>query len=188
MWLELEQGVSRDLRRRLRLDVANPHPDRPGRRALVLRAAHTVLPEAFVEDLPAIARAEVEAGLTGPLREAIATADPTEGAVGPLRDRLVKRLGGQPGLGGALLLADQVHLRRLVRGDMPAIVAVGCVRWYGAYRSLTDPQAQTVASLLGLEDAWLRSPPDRLRLEEAMRAEAVSLVGEDPEDLLDVSV
>lgn len=188
MWLELEKGVARDLRRRLRLDVAEPHPDRPGRRALVLRAAHTVLPEAFVEDLPAIARAEVEAGLTGPLREAIAAAEPTEEAVGPLRDRLVKRLGGQPGLGGALLLADQVHLRRLVRGDVPAIVAVGCVHWYGAYRSEDDPNAGLVASLLRMEGAWLQTSNGRPRLEAEMRAEAVSLVGEDPEDLLDVSV
>lgn len=76
----------------------------------------------------------------------------------PLRDRLVERLGGQPGLVGALVLADQVHLRRLVRGDVPTIVAVGCIHWYGAYRSDTDPDAQVVASLLELEDAWLRGP------------------------------
>ena len=188
MWLELEKGVARDLRRRLRIDVADPHPHQAGRRSLVLRAAETVLPEAFMQDLPAVARAEVDAGLTGPLREAIATAEPTEEAVEPLRDQVVGRLRGQAGLVGALLVADHVHLRRLVRGDVPVIVAVICVHWYGAYRSDDDPNASVVASLLRMEDAWLQTPNGRPRLEAEMRAEAVSLVGEDPEDLLDVSV
>lgn len=65
---------------------------------------------------------------------------------------------------------------------------MGCIHWYGAYRSDTDPDAQVVASLLELEDAWLRGPRDRPRLEAEMRTEAVSLVGEDPDDLLDMSV
>lgn len=105
-----------------------------------------------------------------------------------LRDKVVERLSGQSGLAGALVLADQVHLRRLVRRDVPAIVAVQCVHWYGAYRSETDPNAQLVASLLQLEDAWLNKLEGRSQLEDAMRAHAISLVGESPEDLIDLNV
>lgn len=75
-----------------------------------------------------------------------------------------------------------------MRGAVPAIVAVGCIHWYGAYRSNDDPNEHLIASLLGLEDAWLQDFDHRPRLEAAMRAAAVSLVGEHPKDLLDVAV
>lgn len=188
MWLELERGIARDLRRRLRIDVADPHPGQPGLRSLVLEAAHTFLPEAALEGLPAIAQTEVEVGFTGPLREAIAAAEPNEEAVQPLRDLVVEGLTGMHGSVGALLLVDQIHLRRLVRGNVPVIVAVRCVHWYCSYRTTDDPDARLVASLLALDYEWLRSRKDRPRLEEAMRAEAVSLVGEQPDDLLNVTV
>lgn len=98
VWLELEKGVSRGLRLRRGIDIVPPHHDQAGRRALVLQAAHTVLPEASVVDLPAIARVEVEARLTGPLREAIAAADRNDESLLSLRDRLVVQLGERPGL------------------------------------------------------------------------------------------
>ena len=146
------------------------------------------MPKADVDSLPAIARDEVAAGLTGPTRRAIATADPTQSTVTELRDHLVERLSGRVDGAGAVLLADRVHLSRLVRGDVPAIVAVGCVGWYGAYRSAADPNASLVASLLRLSEAWMRRPADRPRLERSMMDEAASLIGDQPDDLLDAPI
>lgn len=99
--------------------------------SLVLQAAHTLLPEANVTDLPKIARDEVLAGLTGPLREATAVADEQVEDKNWLRDQIVKRLSGRSGWVGAIMVADQIHLRRLVQGHVPAIVTVECVHWYG---------------------------------------------------------
>lgn len=110
MWLQLEKGVARHCRNRLHFDVGDPAPDEPARRALAMEAAHSVLPECAMENLPVMARLELDSGLTGPLREAVAGAAPTEEAVGPLRDRLVESLSGQPGHVGALVLSDHIHL------------------------------------------------------------------------------
>lgn len=54
MWLELEKGTARHLRRLLHIDVGALDPARPSRRALMFEAAHTVLPEAGVENLPGV--------------------------------------------------------------------------------------------------------------------------------------
>lgn len=187
MWLTLEKGIARALRRRHGPDL-DSRPEQDGRRALVLQAAQTLLPEAGVDSLPGLARDEVAAGLTGPIRRAIAATDPTQSAVAELRDHLVERLSGRLDGTGAVLVADRVHLTRLVRGDVPAIVAIGCVGWYGAYRSSADPTASLVASLLRLSEAWMQRPADRAPLERAMVDQAASLVGDQPDDLLDATV
>lgn len=188
MWLRLERGVARRLRRMHRVAISDPNSDQNERLSFVLQAAHTLLPEADVSDLPAIAREEVRAGLTGPLRRAMAATDEQSDDTSRLRDQVVEGLSGRSGLVGAITLADQVHLRRLVRGEVPPVVAVGCLQWYGHYRKSGAPNTQLVAPLLSLGEAWLRSPPDRPRLESAMHDEAVILVGTHPEDLIDIPV
>jgi len=95
--LTLEGGVLRDLHRRLHIDLPGVEPSDDTRRSLVLDAAHTVFPEAAVQGLPDTARAELTAGLTGPLRHAIAAADPSDSALPGLRDQLVEHLTGDPG-------------------------------------------------------------------------------------------
>lgn len=85
-------------------------------------------------------------------------------------------------------MADQVHLARLVRGDVPEIVAAGCLAWYGAWRSHNDPHTREVNVLQELYDAWVQRAGDRRELEEAMKAEARSVVGDQPGDLLDATV
>lgn len=193
MLLTLEKGVLGDLRRLLHVDVqgtsaADHDRDGPSRESLIFYAAHTVLPEAAEESLPGIARAELTAGLGGPLREAIAQTDSNDPALPGLRDQLVTHLGGQPGRLGAILVADHVPLARLVRGDAPAIVAVGCLFWYGSYRSDSDPHTDLVRALQELHDTWLSRPGDQPATERAMVELAISVAGERPADPLDVTV
>lgn len=163
-------------------------PAEDTQRALVLQAAHTVLPEAAVESLPALARAELTAGHTGPLRQAIADTDPYDSALPGLRDQLLKHLTGDPGLLGAITFTDRVHLARLIRGDVPPIVAVGCLLWYGAYRSDRDPNTAVLRELFDLRDTWLNRPQDRPDLDTAMTDHATSVLGDHPENPLTVTV
>ena len=188
MRLTLEGGVLRDLHRRLHIDLPGVEPSDDTRRSLVLDAAHTVFPEAAVQGLPDTARAELTAGLTGPLRHAIAAADPSDSALPGLRDQLVEHLTGDPGRLGAITLADRVHLARLIRGDVPPILAVGCLLWYGAYRTDHDPDAAVLRALFELRDTWLNQPQDRPDLDQAMTDHATSVLGDHPEDPLTVTV
>lgn len=189
MWLILEKGILRHLHRRHSTEIVDPFPDEPGRRALVLEAAHTILPEAGVADLPAIARTEMESGLAGLLRQAISAIGPRQDEeLISLRDQLVRRLGGRPARPGAISLADQVHLARLVRGDVPEVVAAGCLAWYGACRGHDDPHTRVVGVLQNLYDVWAQRSSDRPGIEEAMKTEARSVVGDRPGDLLDATV
>lgn len=141
-----------------------------------------------MENLPKIARSEVAAGLTGPLREEIARTQAWEDAVEPLRDRLVRRLSGQDGYQGAIVVADRIHLGRLVNQDVPAIVAVYCLGWYGSYRDESDPYYGLVQSLLRLYTEWVRDGSDRPRISDVMRAEAAAVIGEHPMNLIDIPV
>lgn len=106
-----------------------------------------------------------------------------------LRDDLLHRLGGAPsGLPAALVVVDQVHLRRLVRGVVPAVIATANLFWYDAYRGDVDPHAGAVDLLRPLFEAWRRNPGERNSVEERMRQVAVGVVGERPDDLLDAVV
>lgn len=155
---------------------------------MVLEAAESLLPECAVENLPGLARDELAAGLNGPLRRQIAATEATEDALDPLRDRLVTQISGLDPRKGAIVVADQVHLRRLVRGDVPPIVSAGCLSWYGSYRQPEDPDADEIAALLEFEQAWLDFPKRRARLDEQMMAIAVGVVGERPTSLIDDDV
>jgi hypothetical protein len=190
MWLVLEKSGVRNQRRELGVeDLHDPHPELPARRPLVLTAAHTLLPEAGTDVLPELARREVEDGLTGPLRTALARCEDDSPAVEDLRDRLVAQLGGgRPGPVAAVAVADQVHLRRLVRGVVPAVIATGNLLWYDGYRQDSAPHVEAVAALRGLYAAWKRQPGQRRVVEDEMRRVAVGVVGADPDDLLDVVV
>lgn len=188
MWLQLEKGSAKGNRNFLRYNLGDPDPGGPARRALAMEAAHSALPECGVEGLPGIARRELASGLGGPLRRAIAEAEPTEEAIESLRDQLVASLSGQTGHRGALVLTDHIHLSRLVRGDVPAMVAVECLLWYGAYRGDDDPHADQIAWLRRMDEEWWEKQRHRPRLELEMLAVAFSVVGEDPEDLLDKRV
>lgn len=174
MLLTLEDGVLRNLHRRLHIDLPGMDLSEQTRRALVLDPAHTVFPEAAVEGLPDTARAELTAGLTGPLRHAIADADPSDSALPGQRDQLLDHLTGDHGRLGAITLADRVHLARLVRGDVPPILAVGCLLWYGAYRTDHDPNTAVLRALFELRDTWLNRPQDRPDLDKAMSDHATS--------------
>lgn len=188
-WLRLEIGIARNLRRTQTTTLEGFSPKQKTRRSLILHAAHTLLPEADVEDLPSIARAEIKAGLNGPLRQAIAEADKrAEEKLEKLRDQLIERMSGRFDWVGALMLADQIHLRRLVRRDVPAIVAIECVLWYGAYRGTKRPNVDLVSSLRDLDEDWLKNPKRRLNTEQKMRQEAISLVGNHPTDLIDTII
>jgi len=188
MWLVLETGAARGLRRRHGVRFDLPEPERGGARVLPVEAAHTCLPEAALTSLPALARRERAAGLTGPVRTRLASTDPDdEQTLGDLRDELVDRLGGSADRLGALRLCDQVHLSRLVRGEVPAVVAASCVAWYSAYRSPADPHAGALADLRRLLDRWLAEPAARADVDRVITACAVDLVGADPLDLLVVA-
>ncbi|MBS2936995.1 hypothetical protein KDN32_04460 [Nocardioides sp. J2M5] len=185
MLLNLEKGVWRDLTRRRGVSFVDPRLAQPARAALVLQAAHTLLPEAGVTALPSIARDELQEGLSGPLRTAIADSDPSsEGTVEGLRDQLVGTLVATPGRVGALMLADRVHLSRLVRDEIPPIIASACVCWYGAYRLPDDPYGHQITTLRGLYHSWLTVPTERPRIEKQMRGAAVQVVGGHPDSLI----
>lgn len=183
LWLTLELGVANDLRRH-GIDVGAPL-ERYGRHPLVLEAAETLFPESAVDNLPPIAREEIAAGLGGPLREAIAAAEPRGSEIEALRDALVTRASALDPQRGAIVVADQVHLQRLVRGDVPTIVALGCLSWYAAYRQPEDPHAEALTALCELEQAWRHHPDQRAGLDEQIHSIAVAIVGEHPTALVD---
>ena len=79
----------------------------------------------------------------------------------------------------------QVHLRRLVRGEVPAIIALRCLAWYGAHRQPGDPNAAAITVLRELEQAWRHHPDQRADLEAQIRAIAVDVVGQHPTTLID---
>jgi hypothetical protein len=189
MWLTLEKGVLRGLRLRHGIELAEPDPGQPGRRALILHAVHTVLPEADEDDLPALARSELDAGLTGPVRAALADTDPADhDQLVELRDRLLEAASPQPGRTGVIMLADRIHLGRLVRGETHPVIAAGCVYWYGAYRPVDDPHQRQVAALRTLYHDWVNHPTERTGTEKSIKAVAAEVVGDQPEDLLDQPV
>lgn len=115
MWLQLEVGTARSLRRRVPTAI-DPAPltdsQGHGRRALVVEAAHTYFPEAGIEDLPALAREEIAAGLDGRLRRRIAASGADDPALPLLRDELVAQLGGTADITGALTVVDRVYTGR----------------------------------------------------------------------------
>lgn len=183
-WLDLELGAARSLRRHYGV-VRDSPPRNQGRRSLVLQAAHSLLPEAGVEDLPAYAREEVEAGMSGPLRQRIAATEAQAGLLDPLRDQLVAQISGRTPQQGAIVVVDQVHLRRLVRREVPAIVSVRCLSWYGAYRHADDAHAEDIALLIELGQEWLHRPTRRAELSARIMERAESLVGRFPTTLID---
>ena len=187
-WLTLELGVADHLRRLENIAVSAPH-GRHGRRALILEAAHTLFPEADVENLPRLARQELAAGMTGPLRQKIAATDADEDALNPLRDQLVAKISGyKPEQEAAIVIADQVHLRRLVRGHVPTIIALDCLGWYGSYRHPSDPNAEAIAVLAELNRAWHRRPEHRAQLHQRIMGIAHDVVGRSPTTLIDDDV
>ena len=189
MLLTLEKRACRDLTRRRGVNFKDPRLAQPARATLVLQAAHTLLPEAEVTGLPSIARDELRAGLSGPLRTVIGDTDPSSG--GPLeglRDQLVKTLVPTTGRVGALMLADRVHLSRLVLDEVPPVIAAACVCWYGAYRDAEDPYDHQVSLLHDLYKTWLDLSTERPRTEQLMREAAWQVVGDRPQNLIDRSV
>jgi hypothetical protein len=176
MWLNLEVGTARSLRRRLhtRIDTP-PSPDQRsyGRRALVVEAAHTYFPEAAVESLPEIAAAEVAIGLTGRLRHWIATTDPDDPVLHLLRDDLIARLGGTADVTGALTVVDRVYASRLLRHQVPPIITASCVTWYGHWRtSNAGPALDTAEALQGCVAAWTAHSHQRADLDVQIVAHA----------------
>lgn len=192
MWLNLEAGSAKFLRVRYRIPIeVPPFPGTRwhGRRALVVEAALTELPESELEELPDIAAAEVEAGLGGPIRTQIARSTPRSPTLVALRDQLVEQLGGSADTTGALTLTDRVHLGRLMHGKVPPIIAAFCVAWYGHWRATNrGPHLAEAAALKGLADDWLEQPGERRIIERRIVAEAQQLVGTAPTELIDVSV
>lgn len=77
---------------------------------MIVQAANSLLPEAFVEELPALARAEIAVGLAGPLRERIAVCEPHDPELVQLRDDVVVQLGGSADGAGAITVTDRVYL------------------------------------------------------------------------------
>jgi hypothetical protein len=173
MWLNLEAGAANDLNRRHRAHISVPEY-REGRghgpRALVVEAANSILPEADVEDLPSLARAELAAGQSGPLRQAIAECDERDPRLVQLRDKLVTQLGGSADGIGAMTLTDQVYLSRLEQHAVPPAITAACIRWYGHWRTASSgpslPMAEAMADLL---QRWQHHPDQRNSIDHEIR-------------------
>lgn len=181
MWLNLEAGTARSLRIRhgIHLDASDMSD---GRRALVVEAAHTYFPEAGLEELPAIAAAEVAAGLTGLLRSRFATTDPDDPVLSLLRDELIADLGGSADCTGALTVVDRVYASRLVRHQVPPIITARCIAWYGHWRSCNaGPALETAQALAQCANAWTVGPEWRTELDAEILTHARALAG-DPLD------
>lgn len=86
------------------------------------------------------------------------------------------------------MLADRVHLSRLVLDEVPPVIAAACVCWYGAYRDVEDPYEHQVALLHVLYKTWLDLSAERPRTEQLMREAAWQVVGDRPQNLIDRSV
>lgn len=179
----MELGTANTLRLH-GIDVGAPL-ERYGRHPLVLEAAETIFSESAEDNLPPIGRKEIAAGLRGPLREAIAAAEPSGSEIEALRDALVTRVSGLEPQRRAILVADQVHLRRLVHGEVPAIIALSCFTWYGAYRQPDDPHTKEITALRELTQTWRHHSEQRAGFEEQIRSIAAAIVGEHPTTLID---
>lgn len=191
MWLNLEAGVARSLNRLHDARLSVPvHSDTRshGDRALIVEAANSVLPEAAVQTLPPLARGEVATGKSGVLREQIAATDDDDAALVHLRDELVARLGGSADGVGAIRLTDRVYLGRLVQGHVPPIVGVGCVGWYGHWRSHAGPSLDTATALAELWHRWIDQPSQRGQTDAAILDLARRAVGADISDLISAPV
>lgn len=187
MWLNLEAGCARSLRIHDKLITFDQFDSGQGRRrrALVVEAAHTLLPEAGLEDLPHLAQAELRQGLTGPLRARIAASQPEDPQLATLRDSLVTQLGGSADCIGALTLVDHVYLGRLVHGKVPPVITARCVWWYGYWRANNGPSTTMADALQDLAESWLASPAQRDVIDGRIIAEARAVVGDDPPELAD---
>ncbi|MFT4167153.1 MAG: hypothetical protein QM650_18095 [Microlunatus sp.] len=181
MWLNLEVGAARSLRRLAPADVDVPSADdsgRYGRRALVVEAAHTYFPEAVIESLPELARTEIAAGLGGELRSRIAETDEDDPTLQRLCDRLVTRLGGTADVNGALTLVDRVYAGRLLRRQVPPIVTASCVAWHGHWRSTNGgPFLGVAEELRRAMENWIADPRQRPDLDVQIIAGARQLAG-----------
>ncbi|QDP95388.1 hypothetical protein FOE78_05175 [Microlunatus elymi] len=173
MWLNLEAGAGKDLNRRYEAHFAVPdHHLGPGHgpKALIVEAANSILPEAGIEDLPALARAELAAGRSGPLREAIADCHESDPHLRELRDRLVRHFGGRADSVGAITLTDHVYLGRLEHDAVPPAITAACISWYGHWRAACSgpslPMAETMAELL---QRWQRHPAQRSSIDHQIR-------------------
>ena len=192
MWLQLEVGTARSLRRRVPTAI-DPAPltdsQGHGRRALVVEAAHTYFPEAGIEDLPALAREEIAAGLDGRLRRRIAASGADDPALPLLRDELVAQLGGTADTTGALTVVDRVYTGRQLRHLVPPIITASCVAWYGYWRSNNGgPSLAAAEALSHAADAWVAQPSRRPELDTEIIATAQLLAGAQLIALEDVAV
>ena len=191
MWLNLEAGCERVLRlhdKPMSFSTFDTGPGRP-RRALVVEAAHTLLPEAGLEDLPHLAQAELRHGLTGPLRAEIAASSSDGPHLAALRDSLVTEDGGSADLRGALTLVDRVYLGRLMQGKVPPVITANCVWWYGYWRSANSgPSSAMADAMQNLAESWLSNPDQRGLIDERIMVEARAVVGDDPPELIDEAV
>jgi len=184
----LEAGVAKDLNRRhgAHFDVPEHRGQRGhGTHSLVVEAANSILPEAEFEDLPPLARTELDAGLSGSLREAIAGCAADDPRLIELRDQLVARLGGTADGIGAITVTDQVYLGRLVHDAVPPAVTAGCITWYGHWRTALSgpslPMAQAMADLL---TRWQDHADRRGQTEQQIRQIAHRETRGDPRDLI----
>lgn len=189
--LNLEAGTARALNRHANVSLPIPAYSGTrwhGPRALVVEAADSVLPEAAVEDLPLLARAEIAAGLTGSLREQIAATSESDPRLVQLRDELVARLGGSADGIGAITLTDRVYLGRLVQGEVPPVVGAGCVEWYGAWRDYAGPSREMAATMAELAQTWVDQPSQRNELDKAIIDLARRTVDASAYDLISLPV
>jgi len=189
--LNLEAGCARALNRHPSVNLPIPAYGGTGwhgPRALVVQAANSVLPEAAVESLPSLARAELTAGLTGSLREQIAAISESDPRLEQLRDELVARLGGSADGIGAITLTDRVYLGRIVQGVVPPVVGAACVEWYGAWREHAGPSREMAASMIELAQTWVCQPSQRNDVDEAMIDLARRTVDIDALDLISLPV
>ena len=192
MWLQLEVGTARSLRWQVRKPI-DPAPvtNSQGhvRRALVIEAAHTYFPEAGIEDLPALAREEVAAGLGGQLRRRIAESGADDASLPLLRDELVAQLGGTADATGALTVVDRVYTGRLLRHLVPPVITASCLAWYGYWRSNNGgPSLRAAEALSGAAEAWIAQPFRRPELDAEIIAHAHLLAGAQLNALEDVAV
>lgn len=181
MWLHLEAGTARTLRRDSGafFDVPpSPHPDGLGWHALVIVVADTYFPEASIEDLPMWAAAEVERGLTGPLRRQIATTRPDDPALPAMRDEVMIALGATPDADGAVSVIDRVHADRLLRHRVPPVIAARCLAWYGHWRDGTVAGADITNEATRLAEDWLAHPDQRATIDTRVIELAKKIAGQ----------
>ena len=188
MWLNLEAGVGKGLIRRhgARFTVPEHHDtQRHGPRALIVEAANSILPEADAEDLPALARAELAAGLSGRLRAAIAACEDHNPQLLLLRDELVTQLAGAADSLGAMTVTDRVYLGRMEQGIVPPAVAAGCISWYRHWRvACSGPSLDAAETMSHLLQTWQNQPDQRGQIDDELRDLAHHNTDRDSLDLI----